>query len=89
MAHQISTQKPFDVATDPFAKRMPFGALIDRIVNYSIEARKRKNQREVLSTLSNAQLEDVGLQRKFDGERWYVERITDRPLPNRNQPQSR
>ncbi|MHC8492748.1 DUF1127 domain-containing protein [Thalassospira sp. SM2505] len=83
MAHQISAHSArFDIATDPIAKRMPFGALFNRIVKYSVEARKRKNQREVLSTLSDAQLLDVGLERKFDGERWYVDRIS-KELPAR------
>ncbi|MDG4720317.1 MULTISPECIES: DUF1127 domain-containing protein [Thalassospira] len=76
MAHQVSAHDRFDITTDPIAKRMPFGALFNRIVKYSVEARKRKNQREVLSTLNDAQLLDVGLERKFDGERWYVERIS-------------
>ncbi len=82
MAHQISAHTKLDIATDPIAKRMPFGALFNRIVTYSVEARKRKNQREVLNMLSDARLMDVGLQRKFDGERWYVDRISNE-LPAR------
>lgn len=79
MAYQTSAQAKFDIATDPFTKRMPFGALINKIIGYSIEARKRKNQREVLSSLSDTQLRDVGLLRKFDGERWYIDRISKEP----------
>lgn len=82
MAHQVSNHLQFDAATDPFAKRMPFGSLLSRMFNSSIAARKRKNQREVLSTLDDVQLRDIGLQRKFDGERWYVDRISEE-LPAR------
>ncbi|MCK2166209.1 MULTISPECIES: hypothetical protein [Thalassospira] len=65
----------FDIRTDPIANRVPFGRLIDKITNYSADARKRKNEREVMAHLSDDQLRDVGLQRTFDGHQWRVTRI--------------
>jgi len=82
MAHQITDHAQFDVETDPFTKRMPFGALLNRIVKYSIAARKRKNQRDVMDNLSHADLADLGLQRKFNGMTWYIDRISN-DLPAR------
>ncbi|MEQ8285659.1 hypothetical protein [Thalassospira sp.] len=77
MAQPITDHTHFDVKTDPFTKRMPFGALLNRIVKYSIAARKRKAQRNVMDDLSHAQLADLGLQRKFNGMTWYVDRISN------------
>ncbi|OSQ42256.1 hypothetical protein [Thalassospira alkalitolerans] len=82
MAHHVAQHHvphhaaPFDIAPDPTANRLPFGNLISKITHYSVEARKRKNHREVLATLNDEQLLDIGLERKFDGHRWYVTRIT-------------
>lgn len=75
MAHQVSGHAPFDAATDPFAKRMPFGALISRVAAYLENNRKRKNHHNLMSNLSHAELADLGLQRKFNGTTWYLDRI--------------
>ena len=82
MAHQISGHANFDVETDPFTKRMPFGALINRIEKYFDNKRKSKNHRNLMSNLSHADLADLGLQRKFNGTTWYLDR-TSNELPAR------
>ena len=75
MAYQTPTKaQDFDIRTDPIANRVPFGRLINKVANYSVEARKRKNEREVMAHLSDEQLRDVGLQRTFDGHQWRVTR---------------
>jgi|TARA_A100001391_G_scaffold71241_1_gene45492 uncharacterized protein YjiS (DUF1127 family) len=76
MAYQPPTKaQNFDIRTDPIANRVPFGRLINKIASYSLDARKRKNEREVMAHLSDDQLRDVGLQRTFDGNQWRVTRI--------------
>ncbi|WP_417824776.1 hypothetical protein [Thalassospira lucentensis] len=75
MAHQISGNAPFNAANDPFTKRMPFGALMNRIEKYFENKRKRKNHSDLMSNLSHADLADLGLQRKFNGTTWYLDRM--------------
>ncbi|MCC9625956.1 hypothetical protein LPB41_30155 [Thalassospira sp. MA62] len=82
MAHTVSGPAQFNVAVDPFAKRMPFGSLLNKLFGQSDSARKRKNQQDLMSNMSHAELADLGLQRKFNGSCWYIDRISD-DLPRR------
>ena len=77
MAHQVTDYADFNIETDPFTKRMPFGGLLNRLAKYSIASRKRKAQRNIMNDMSHAQLADLGLQRKFNGMTWYVDRISN------------
>ncbi|NIZ03121.1 hypothetical protein [Thalassospira lucentensis] len=77
MAHQITGNGQFNAATDPFTNRMPFGTLVSHLAAYFENARKRKNHRDIMSNLSHAELADIGLQRKFNGTTWYIDRISN------------
>lgn len=76
MAHTVSAAPQFNVATDPFTKRMPFGSLLGKIANKIGQASASKAQSHGLDSLSHAELADLGLQRKFNGSTWYVDRIS-------------
>ena len=87
MAHQITGHAPFAPATQPFTKRMSFASLLRTLVKLvtTTDKPKRKKQYDPLSAMSHADLADLGLQRKFNGMTWYVDRISNE-LPARKNP---
>ncbi|WP_156111686.1 hypothetical protein [Thalassospira australica] len=76
MAHTVSAAPQFNVASDPFTKRMPFGSLLSQIASKFTTARDKKATSYGWDSLSHAELADLGLQRKFNGTTWYVDRIS-------------
>lgn len=82
MAHQLSGNSQFDAVTDPFTTRMPFASVINRLLNGPKDAAKRKSHRNLLENMSHAELADLGLQRKFNGSTWYIDRMSNE-LPAR------
>lgn len=76
MAHTVSAAPQFNAATDPFAKRMPFGSLLGKIADKIGKARAPKAASYGWDSLNHAELADLGLQRKFNGSTWYVDRIS-------------
>jgi len=76
MAHTVSAAPQFNAATDPFTKRMPFGSLLGKIANKIGQASASKAPSYGWDSLSHAELADLGLQRKFNGSTWYVDRIS-------------
>ncbi|NIY76184.1 hypothetical protein HED22_11070 [Thalassospira sp. HF15] len=75
MAHTVSAAPQFNVSADPFTKRMPFGSLLSQITAKIGPARAHKAASYGWDSLSHAELADLGLQRKFNGSTWYVDRI--------------
>ena len=75
MAHSVSAAPQFNVSTDPFAKRMPFGSLLSQIARKLTTPRDKKTTDYGWDSLSHAELADLGLQRKFNGITWYVDRL--------------
>lgn len=76
MAHTVSAAPQFNVTADPFTKRMPFGSLLSKLAKKLTAERKQKTASHGWDSLSHAELADLGLQRKFNGTTWYVDRIS-------------
>jgi hypothetical protein len=76
MAHTVSEHVQFNASIDPFGKRMPFASLISRLFKATPDVRKQKSASRGFDALSHAELADLGLQQKFNGTTWYIDRIS-------------